>query len=421
MKLLNCPKYPDVKQVIHILLVDDDEEDFLLTRDTLEDIPHKQYLLEWIPDYAEAQAAIRKNLHDVYLVDYRIGVRSGLELIAEAVRSGSTRPLILLTGQGDVETDEQALKAGAADYLVKGTFRPSDLERSIRYSIEHARHLDEIRKLNVELEKRVEQRTQALASALKKLEVTNANLKKAEAEALKALEKERELNELKTRFVTIASHEFRTPLSTILSSASLIERYHDPADGEKRRKHIGRIKSSVNNLTHILNDFLSISKLEEGKVSLCPADTELPHFVEEVLEEMSALTKENQTLRYDHTGTATQIHTDRQSLRNILINLISNAIKYSPEGKPVEISSHLSNGHFTLAVRDHGMGIPAVDQPHLFTRFYRAHNASNIQGTGLGLTIVRRYVDLLRGSIAFESEEGQGTEFTVTLPTVLAE
>ncbi len=117
---------------------------------------------------------------------------------------------------------------------------------------------------------------------------------------------------------------------------------------------MGRIKSSVNNLTHIPNDFLSISKLEKGRVTLCPADTELPHFVEEVLEELSALTRENQPLQYQPTGTPTQIHTDRQSLRNILINLISNAIKYSPDGKPVEIHPHLANGRFTVAVRNHG-------------------------------------------------------------------
>ncbi len=404
--------------VTHILLVDDDEEDYLLTRDLLEDIPHKGYLLEWIPDYEEAREAIARNLHDVYLIDYRIGVHSGLQLIAEAVRGGCTGPMILLTGQADADTDEKALKAGAADYLVKGTFRPSDLERSIRYGIEHARHLREIRQLNVELEKRVEQRTQALGSALKKLETTNASLKKAEAEALKALEKERELNELKSRFVTTASHEFRTPLSTILSSASLIEKYNAPGDLDKRLKHTGRIKSSVHNLTQILNDFLSISKLEEGKVHLNLCELDLRPFVEEVLEEMSALAKPGQRLQYRHAGESPCLCTDKQSLRNILINLISNAIKYSPEGQPVEVDSAHADGRVTLTVRDHGIGIPAADQPHLFTRFYRAHNAANIQGTGLGLTIVKRYVDLLRGTITFRSEEGEGTRFTVTLPTV---
>jgi signal transduction histidine kinase len=370
--------------VTHILLVDDDEEDYLLTRDLLEDIPHKGYLLEWIPDYEEARAAIAENLHDVYLIDYRIGVHSGLQLIAEAVRQGCTGPMILLTGQADADTDEKALKAGAADYLVKGTFRPSDLERSIRYGMEHARHLREIRQLNVELEKRVEQRTQALGSALKKLEITNASLKKAEAEALKALEKERELNELKSRFVTTASHEFRTPLSTILSSASLIEKYNAPGDLDKRLKHTGP-HQVVGAQPHADPQRLPLhQQARRGQGAPQPLRLDLPPFVEEVLEEMSALAKPGQRLQYRHAGPSPRLCTDKQSLRNVLINLISNAIKYSPEGKPVEVDSAQEDGQVTLTVRDHGIGIPAADQPHLFTRFYRAHNATNIQGTGLG-------------------------------------
>lgn len=401
---------------IRILLVDDDEEDFLITRDVLSDIPHKKYVLEWISDYEEAKAALTQHAHDVYLIDFRMGAGDGLNLIKEAVLAGSTRPLILLTGQGDQAIDEKAMQAGAADYLVKNTLNPYQLERSIRYSIAHARNLDEIRSLNVELEKRVEQRTQDLASALAQLEETNRNLRKAEGEMMKALEKERELHTMKSKFVTIASHEFRTPLSTIVSSASLIGKYNAPDDQEKRVKHVSRIKSAVENLTHILDDFLTLSKLEDGHATVQPCLFDMVHFAEELTEELSTITKEGQTIQYAHRGIGTEVWMDKQLLKNVLINLLSNAIKYSGPGQRIELTTDLQPHSFRVAVRDYGMGIPNADKTHLFSQFYRAHNAAHIQGTGMGLVIVKKYVELMQGDITFESVENEGTTFTVRIP-----
>jgi len=401
---------------IRILLVDDDEEDFLITRDVLSDIPHKKYVLEWISDYKEAKAALMQHAHDVYLIDFRMGAGDGLNLIKEAVLAGSTRPLILLTGQGDQAIDEKAMQAGAADYLVKGTLNPYQLERSIRYSIAHARNLDEIRSLNVELEKRVEQRTQDLASALAQLEETNRNLKKAEVEMMKTLEKERELNTMKSKFVTIASHEFRTPLSTIVSSASLIGKYNAPDDQEKRGKHVSRIKSAVENLTNILDDFLTLSKLEDGHSTVQPRLFDIVHFAEELTEELSTITKEGQTIHYAHQGIGTEVWMDKQLLKNVLINLLSNAIKYSGPGQRIELTTELQPHSFCVEVRDYGMGIPNADKTHLFSQFYRAHNAAHIQGTGMGLVIVKKYVELMQGDITFESVENEGTTFTVRIP-----
>jgi len=400
---------------IKILLIDDDEDDFVLTRDTLSEIPNKKYLLEWEPDYEKAREIMSRRIHDVYLVDFQIGAFSGLDFINEAHQIGIAAPLILLTGKSDPEIDEQAMRAGAADYLVKGTFDLFDLERSIRYSLEHAKNLSEIRKLNANLEKRVEQRTRDLALALQELEQTNENLRKAEQEILKALEKERELNALKSRFVTMASHEFRTPLSTILSSASLIAKYNTVEDGENRQRHIGRIKSAVNNLTTILNDFLSISRLEEGKIVSNPIPFDVEELTGEVVEEMSALVKDGQTIQCEHKGCPSVV-LDKNLTRNILINLISNAIKYSKEGKAIDVRTNLENSHLEIQVQDQGIGIPEAEQTHLFTRFFRAQNASNIQGTGLGLTIVKRYVELMQGTISFESQENKGTLFKIKIP-----
>jgi signal transduction histidine kinase len=401
---------------IRILLVDDDEDDYIITRDIVADIPGRVHLLEWAHSFERALELIREKRHNVYLIDYRLGAEDGLELIKRAVGEGVTGPFILLTGQADRETDERAMRAGAMDYLVKSTLNPSELERSIRYSIEHAKSLAEIQKLNAGLEQRVEERTQALAEAIRKLEDLNRSLYEAQQETRKALQKEKELNELKSRFVTIASHEFRTPLSTVLSSASLISKYKTSADDEKRHKHVERIKSAVNNLTTILNDFLSISRIEEGKIYNLPTEIDLENFTAEVVDEMQGLVKIGQQIHYRHLGEQGPVSLDKQLLKNILINLLSNASKYSGEGKAIDLTTEITPASIRICLRDQGIGIPAADQVHLFTPFFRAQNVTNIQGTGLGLNIVKKFVDIMGGELSFQSEVGKGTTFTITFP-----
>ncbi len=241
--------------------------------------------------------------------------------------------------------------------------------------------------------------------------------KKAEEDMKRALEKEKQLNELKSRFVSMASHEFRTPLSTILSSSSLVEKYlakadvDDPASvKENTTRHIKRIKSSVGNLTSILNDFLSLDKLEQGKVEIKPSHIYIDKFAEELVEEIQGTLKRNQKIDYKHTG-ETSIYLDKQMLKNIVYNLISNASKYSDEDSLIEFTSNIDKTGLSLVVTDHGMGIPDTDQAHMFERFFRAKNVTNIQGTGLGLNIVKRYTDLLNGTISFSSAESKGTTF----------
>jgi len=398
-----------------VLLIDDDEDDFIITRDTIDEIPGRNFVLDWTASFSEAVELIKQEKHDVYLVDFRLGAHDGLELIEQAVASGSMAPFILLTGQSDRETDEKAMRVGASDYLVKGTFDPFSLERSIRYSIEHAKSLAEIQKLNTELEERVEARTRELGEAVRKLEDTNRSLYEAQVEIRKALQKEKELHELKSRFVTIASHEFRTPLSTVLSSASLIGKYKTTEDDEKRQKHVERIKSAVSNLTTILNDFLSISRIEEGKIYNVPTTFNLKEFTAEIVDEMQGLVKIGQKINYSHTGGKT-VTLDKQLLKNIMFNLLSNASKYSAEGKPISITTSIKDGTVQLTVKDQGIGIPDADKVHLFTPFFRAQNVTNIQGTGLGLNIVNRYVDIMGGTMTYESILNEGTTFSITLP-----
>jgi PAS domain S-box-containing protein len=266
---------------------------------------------------------------------------------------------------------------------------------------------EKLKNYSDELEKQVKNRTLILEEAIEELEKTKKDLSKA-------LDKEKELNELKTRFVSMASHEFRTPLTTMMSSLSLVTRYSEQNDKENQVKHVSKIKTSINNLTDILNDFLSVSKLEEGKVENLPEDINLKLFISEIVSEMNAMTS-NQKLVMDYTGGETA-WLDKRLLKNILFNLISNAIKFSPHGGIIEIRTEISGSIAKIVIKDNGIGISQEDQKHLFERFFRAHNATHIQGTGLGLNIVARYVELMNGSINFESIENKGTIFTITIP-----
>lgn len=268
---------------------------------------------------------------------------------------------------------------------------------------------EEIKKLYSETERKIEQRTEELAKTVNELAASKQ-------EAMRALEKERELNNLKSRFITTASHEFRTPLAAILSSVSLISKYNNPEDDEKRQKHVHRIKSAVSNLTEILNDFLSLSKLEEGVIRNNPAEFNLSDFIKSIIEEIKSTAKEKQVIVYNHSGTSANVVLDKQLLKNITINLLSNAIKYTPPGKKIELYTEQKNKSVLIRISDQGIGIPEEDQHHLFERFFRANNATNIEGTGLGLNIVKKYVELMNGKINFNSVLNEGTVFTVILP-----
>lgn len=277
--------------------------------------------------------------------------------------------------------------------------------------------------LNEELERKVGQRTQELSQAFLELQQSNLNLqeemeqrKRAEQAVKEALERERELNELKSRFVSTASHEFRTPLSAILSSAALLARYRGPEDAEKRDRHIQTIQNAVQNLTGILNDFLSLEKIEQGRVEYHPNSFSLKEFARDLAVEMQALAKPGQRILHRHQGEDVTVFLDKSLLRSVLLNLLSNAIKYSPEGKEICLCTGIGDNEIHLIVEDHGIGIPDSDQKHLFETFFRAKNAANVQGTGLGLNIVKHYLDMMGGVIQVSSLENQGTTFRVFLP-----
>ncbi|MDO3644437.1 PAS domain-containing sensor histidine kinase [Mucilaginibacter sp. L3T2-6] len=244
-----------------------------------------------------------------------------------------------------------------------------------------------------------------------------SQIKAHEREIKSQLSRAEELNTLKSDFIGMASHEFRTPLTSMLSSTTLIEQYVQTGDTEKLQKHLGRIKLSIKNLVMILDEFLSIEKLESGKVEVQSVSFNLPELCTDLIEEVTPMKKNSQVIEYQHNGDG-EVTTDHQILQHIVLNLLSNGCKYSGEGKEIKLFTYVADHKVKLIVQDSGIGIPEAEHANVFTRFFRAHNTRNIQGTGLGLHIVKRYVDLISGDIGFVSKDGEGTTFTVTFPQV---
>jgi signal transduction histidine kinase len=265
-----------------------------------------------------------------------------------------------------------------------------------------------LRNYSENLEKQVKSRTLVLEEAINELEKTKKELDLS-------LAKEKELNEMKTRFVSMASHEFRTPLTTMMSSLSLLSKYNQRNDPENHTKHIRKIEKSIVNLTDILNDFLSVSKLEEGKVQNVPEEMDLKQFMIDICTEMQGMLSEGQTIVQNYSGDE-QVFLDAKLLRNILFNLISNAIKFSPKEKEIVVDTQVNEETITIVVIDHGIGISEKDQKHLFERFFRGGNATNIQGTGLGLNIVAGYAELMDAGLSLESVENKGTTVKLVIP-----
>lgn len=262
----------------------------------------------------------------------------------------------------------------------------------------------------LQLEKEVEDRTLILQEAIAKLENTKLQLDQS-------LQKERELNQLKSRFISTASHEFRTPLATVMSSLSLVEKYNEHNEIDKVDRHLLRIKKSIRNLTEILNDVLSVNKIEEGKVFINPTAFIINDLLEDIVSEIKLIAKAGQDIQIKYESKSEyRIVQDSRLLRHIISNMLSNALKFSPENAIIEISVKSKSKNVEIKVKDDGIGIPKADLENLFTRFFRSENAGQIQGTGLGLSIAKQYSQLIGGDVSCKSEENKGSEFIVSIP-----
>lgn len=328
-----------------------------------------------------------RSQHDSYIENYKSSGKKKIIGIGREVRGlrkdGTTFPFRLAVSE--VFYRERRIFTGIIHDL---TNEKEAQERLVRHT--------------EELEETVRERTKDLIKLVSELE-------KAKAEVSNSLEKEKELNQLKSRFVSMASHEFRTPLSSVQLSVSLIDKYIQKADFQAVNKHTARIRAAVELLNNILNDFLSLEKLEAGKVVVNKAMINVVHLGEEIVEDMQMICKKNQHIVYQHTGSEAEFMLDAHLLKSSIINLISNAIKYSGEDTFIEFSTAISEDACTVIVKDNGIGIPDEDQVNLFEPFFRAHNTGNIPGTGLGLNIVKRYISLMEGELEYWSALNKGT------------
>ncbi|MEE2772564.1 MAG: PAS domain-containing sensor histidine kinase [Bacteroidota bacterium] len=312
------------------------------------------------------------------------------------------------------------VEAGLNPFEIEGEKFVMSLVIDISIRLETQR---QIKELNTQLEEKIRIRTSELSESVEKLKTANLDLEsevkrrmEAERKIKDALQKEKELSDLKTKFLSLVSHEFKTPLSGILSSATLIGKYQKEEQQEKREKHLLTIRNKVHYLNNILNDFLSIERLDSGKGQYKFTEFSLKRLINEVVYNANITLKDGQELLYPKEQQDLLLYQDEKIVELILSNLLSNAVKYSPENTTIEFRVNVQGDRILFEVEDQGRGIPQKDQKHIFERYFRAENALLDQGTGIGLNIAKAHLENLGGSISFKSIEYKGTTFRVELP-----
>lgn len=368
-----------INHQIKVLLVDDDEDDFLIIQSQLAKVKNQSFKLDWVSNFSAAKEAINKIAHDVYLIDYRLGAGDGLELVSEFDLPGRKEPFIILTGAGDEKIERRAMKMGVADYLVKGQFDNELLSRVLRYSIE--RKHAETRRINELLE----------------------------------------LNRSKDEFIALASHQLRTPATAVKQYLGMVlEGYAGAGASEKLQQEMLRNAYESNERQiHTINDILRIARLDLEKISLNPSNTNLTKLIESTIKDSAALfQKRNQNIVFNKPKTAVMANVDSENLRMAIGNILDNASKYTPVKKRISVTLSVQNPKVAIAIKDEGVGISAENFKHLFRKFSRIDNPLSIQvgGNGLGLYWSKEIVTLHGGEITVESEVGKGSTFTIEVP-----
>jgi two-component system sensor kinase FixL len=354
-------------------------------------------------------------LHDGYLFSYKesgdasiIGV--GRELTGLR-KNGSLFPFRL--GVSEVKYSGRVIYAG----FIHDLSREKEVESQLQ---DYAALLeDQVQERTHSLRETVtalEQTKTELNLSLEHLNITVSALEHTQQELNLSLAKEQELGKLKSRFVSIASHEFRTPLSMVQLSASLIEQHAHALKNPSIGRHVAKIKDAVLNVTAILDDFLSLERLDTGKIQTNFCRFNLAEFAGEITEEMQNALKGRQKIIFLHRGKEQMVTLDQNLLKNCIVILIDNAIKYSGDESSIQFYTKINEENCTIRICDNGIGIPVDDQKHLYEPFFRAHNTGKIAGNGLGLSILSRYTNLMNGIVDFKSRINRGTLFTLTFP-----
>jgi signal transduction histidine kinase len=381
---------PATNVPVRVLLIDDDRDDYLLTRDLFAEIPGDRYKLEWVATYEEGLAAVARGEHDIYLLDFRLGEHTGLDLLAEARKRQAMGPVILLTGQTQWDVDLAAMEKGAADYLEKGRLDSTLLERSIRYALQQRRY-------EAELERQVEART-------RELERVNAALKDADRR--------------KDEFLATLAHELRNPLAPIRNALEIMRvAANDPKVIDQSREIVER---QIGYMVRLINDLLDVSRITRGKLALQMETVSLQEVVAEALETSLPLLQDAEVaLHRELPDEPVYVCADRLRLAQVFANLLNNAAKYTEAGGRVTVAVRQKGDEAAVRVADTGIGIPPDLLPHVFDLFTQVDRSmSRAQGgLGIGLALVKQLVSLHGGRVAARSEgAGRGTEFTICLP-----
>ncbi|BAY15942.1 two-component hybrid sensor and regulator [Nostoc sp. HK-01] len=380
--------------LVKILLIEDNLAEARLLQEFLQQADAKEFVLVHVKRLQEGLNQLRTNNYDIILLDLTLPDSQGLSSLPVLISCAPSLPIVVLTNTNDEELAVEAVREGAQDYLVKRQVNANGLVRSICYAIERKQLLETLRQVNQTLQVRVDERT---------------------AELVKA----NEINQFRSEFVSMLSHDIRQPLNTILLAAGLLQNNEDKLTQEKKRNHLQMIRTAIKNMAQMLDEVSLIGRADSGKFQcdLEPLDLEI--FCRQLVEEAQlSLKDKNLTLVFASYGGVGEAVLDETLLRHILGNLLGNAIKYSlPNGK-IQFELIGQENSVMFRFQDWGIGIPKQDQKRMFQPFQRAENVGRIPGTGLGLAIVKKCVDAHGGEIMVNSEVGVGTTFIVTLPLI---
>jgi signal transduction histidine kinase len=408
---------------VRVLLVDDDEDDFILTRDLLAEVEAVAYSLQWAASFDAALEALARGCHDVYLVDYRLGGHDGLELIREAIGRGCRAPLILLTGQGDRAVDVKAMRAGAADYLSKARMDAALLDRSIRHALERKKAEDALRQMRDELEVRVRERTAELAQTNATLQVEITERRRIEGQLREAKEAAEASSRAKDEFLAALSHELRTPLTPVLAAVSAM--LDDPETPAEVLPVLEMTRRNVTLEARLIDDLLDVTRIIQGKLTLQIERVDAHALI---LRALSICRHELHAaglhLEMELTAPASHVEADSARLQQVFWNLLKNALKFTPRGGTLTIRSRNADDPETgglrlvVEVSDTGIGIEPEALPLIFNEFEQGGSAITRQfgGLGLGLAISRRVVERHHGRLTASSPgRGRGAAFTLDL------
>lgn len=368
---------PDPSRNIKVLLIDDDEDDAVLFKSVVKKIPDGNFTVEWVSGYSQGYDEIAKNDHDVYVIDYSLGAHNGTELLQEFDIVQRRQPFIMLTGAADGKIEKTAMKLGAADYLVKGSFDEQLLSRVLYYSIQR---------------------------------------KSMESQRIEHL---LEVNRSKDEFIAVASHELRTPATAVKQYVGMVLEGFAGDISETQQTFLTRAYESNERQLQIIDDILRVARLDLDKLSLHKGRLDVAALTSGIIKDILPLAKKRkQKISFVEATKPVCVNADELYLRMAIANIIDNASKYSEEGKEIEVDIRVRQGNVIISVVDHGVGIETKDLEKLFVKFSRIHNPLSIQrgGTGLGLYWSREIIVMHDGKITVASHHGEGTRFSIYLP-----